>query len=314
MPDNRFDALARGLASATSRRGVLKALLRGASAGVVALAGAKAHQQVEAAVADGVCCGEGLATCSGTCVDTRNDLSNCGFCGHACTTAPAGTFAVCHNGACSSCPNGYGYCNGNCTNIQTDPHNCGQCGTSCSAGQGCTKGVCVACSTQTSVNRPLTECNGACVQLILDNQNCGACGNVCPPGQYCVKGHCAKTVCATLAASPEQALYTYCGDGCFDTRTDPKHCGNCTNQCGAWAMCINGSCVSCPAGMAQCGGTCVDTYRDTSNCGACGRKCTAPSFVCRAGSCCNPSFPDTTGLGDAQAGAYIESAALCASG
>ena len=43
----------------------------------------------------GVQCNAGLATCSGACVDTASDRSNCGTCGHKCVGNHVCTSGVC---------------------------------------------------------------------------------------------------------------------------------------------------------------------------------------------------------------------------
>lgn len=91
MPENRLDTLARALAGATSRRGVLRALLGGAAGSVLAPAGVIARRDAAPAVAASVCCDEGLANCSGTCVNTQSDVSNCAYCAHACPAAASGS-------------------------------------------------------------------------------------------------------------------------------------------------------------------------------------------------------------------------------
>jgi hypothetical protein len=42
----------------------------------------------------------GMTSCSGTCVDLQTDQSNCGGCGHDCTTGIAGQTALCSAGVC----------------------------------------------------------------------------------------------------------------------------------------------------------------------------------------------------------------------
>jgi hypothetical protein len=37
---------------------------------------------------------------------------------------------------------------------------------------------------------------------------------------------------------------TYCPDGCFDTSTDPLHCGSCSVVCSSSQVCLNGQCAT----------------------------------------------------------------------
>jgi hypothetical protein len=94
-----------------------------------------------------VTCPAGQVACSGTCVDTQSDPSNCGGCGLRCNFPNA--IGACASGAChlAGCNPGFADCNGNpadgCeTNIRTDNNNCGACGHVCAAGTVCTNGVC----------------------------------------------------------------------------------------------------------------------------------------------------------------------------
>ncbi len=96
-------------------------------------------------------CGAGLSTCGSTCINTTNNVANCGTCGKACASGQ-----LCEAGACvSTCSGATRMCGSSCANISTDPTNCGACGTTCRADQVCT-GACV-CPT----DRPMI-CNGVC--------------------------------------------------------------------------------------------------------------------------------------------------------
>jgi hypothetical protein len=37
---------------------------------------------------------------------------------------------------------------------------------------------------------------------------------------------------------------TSCIDGCYDTLTDPDHCGSCLNNCPAGLLCRYGQCTA----------------------------------------------------------------------
>jgi len=89
----------------------------------------------------------GQALCSGTCVDTTTNSTNCGSCGNSCGSSD------CVNGVCApACPPGQVLCNGICTDTQNDIFNCGTCGNMCSPGfidcefgseTRCQQGTCV---------------------------------------------------------------------------------------------------------------------------------------------------------------------------
>lgn len=83
-----------------------------------------------------------MIECSGTCINPKADVSNCGSCGTKCS----GTTNLCSNGACSgSCQNGQTQCpNGSCADLKSDRTNCGTCGNVCASNAtSCTNGSCV---------------------------------------------------------------------------------------------------------------------------------------------------------------------------
>ena len=90
---------------------------------------------------------------------------------------------------------------------------------------------------------------------------------------------------------------TLCPDGCFDTSSDPLHCGSCTVVCGSGEACFSGQCstgvstTSCTAcetqaeqgGCATAYTTCAGDMACTSY-GACAQACAAGDTSC-TGSC-----------------------------
>src|SRR5258708_37195888 len=94
------------------------------------------------------CCNAGT-----TCVDTQNDLNNCGGCGVV-------------------CPPGSNLCMG------------GACCTLTPMGEVCSAMVCPGNEK---------NCGGVCVDETSDPNNCGGCGIVCPPGSACVNSMCTPT-------------------------------------------------------------------------------------------------------------------------
>jgi hypothetical protein len=150
-----------------------------------------------------------------------------------------------------------------------------------------------------------------CVDPITSNTDCGTCGNTCAAGRHCDGGACVcdtgRQPCGrTLPSGPENCCGSGPGqlccppDGCVDTRSNPKHCGNCATGCPSGKNCVNGSCV-CPTGQVACGagccppassptkttccsGTCVDLRTDPAHCGSCPNAC-PPGRTCCSGVC-----------------------------
>jgi hypothetical protein len=74
-----------------------------------------------------------------------------------------------------------------------------------------------------------------------------------------------------------------CNDQCVKTETDSNNCGSCGKVCAAGKTCQAAQCL-CPPGKTDCGGSCVDTNADPSYCGSCGNACAAGE-TCEGGSC-----------------------------
>jgi hypothetical protein len=76
-------------------------------------------------------CPTGFMACSGACLDTSTDSSNCGSCGHACNTAGGES---CIAGVCA-CASGVD-CSSVCVDTTTDSNNCGGCNMACGMATG----------------------------------------------------------------------------------------------------------------------------------------------------------------------------------
>jgi hypothetical protein len=83
--------------------------------------------------------------------------------------------------------------------------------------------------------------------------------------------------------------------GCFDTTSDPAHCGTSCAACPATASCTSSVCV-CPTGQTLCSASnsCIDTTQDVANCGSCGHACSAGQ-ACAASVCVTPTTHRVTG-------------------
>src|SRR4051794_27844556 len=65
------------------------------------------------------------------------------------------------------------------------------------------------------------------------------------------------------------ASCTQCSGECVDTRTDPRHCGNCGTACAPGSVCSSGTCAqACPPTEIACAGGCVDPQTSKTHCGA----------------------------------------------
>ncbi|MEW6432163.1 MAG: MXAN_6577-like cysteine-rich protein [Myxococcota bacterium] len=128
----------------------------------------------------GVVCREGTTPCGLGCVDTANDVRNCGACGSAC-----GASEQCASGVCTCTP-GTTRCGAACVVLDYDARHCGACGNACATGQVCESGVCRAsCSVGSTI-----RCGDSCVDPLTDLQHCGQCDTACEQGQTCRAGAC----------------------------------------------------------------------------------------------------------------------------
>ena len=133
-------------------------------------------------------CPTGRNSCSGTCIDLRNDTGNCGSCGNSCTSGQN-----CQNGRCLlqdisapvvntsplvtitpelSCSSGQIPCGSSCVDIFTDKKNCGVCGRTCGSQEICVNARCGPACTKSGTSL----CDDTCVNLDTDMKNCGTCG------------------------------------------------------------------------------------------------------------------------------------------
>lgn len=165
MEADRFDDIIRTLSAAPSRRIIVQAFagltLAGGLGTLAGLRDADARKKKrkkkkkkKSAASGGcipACGGETPTCCSGNCVNTATNESNCGSCGE-------------------TCPPGQTCCEGTCANLATDEANCSACGVSCGPGQSC--------------------CGGACLDTAADPENCGGCGTMCGANAVCDEGSC----------------------------------------------------------------------------------------------------------------------------
>jgi len=129
----------------------------------------------------GIVCREGTTPCGQGCVDTANDVRNCGACGRAC-----GASQECKAGVCECAP-GTTLCGGACVVFNYDARHCGGCDNACAAGEVCEQGQCrQSCSVGVTI-----RCGDSCVDPLTNPQHCGQCDHACEQAQACREGSCA---------------------------------------------------------------------------------------------------------------------------
>lgn len=303
MDGQRFDDWARRLATATSRRGILRSLLGGAAAGTLSLVGGRSAEAANCRAAGRACrehanccshrcgpkdssgrrrceCVAPTVACHGKCVDPttafKTDPVNCGSCGNVCRRADACTPRACADGACNAtsvCAGGSASCCGTghaaCKDLDHDPNNCGSCGHACDNGQVCWEGQ--GCCTPKTCE---ADYPGQCGSL---SQGCGLpdleCG--CPGDAECV-----DNVCCTCRD----------GDVCYQ-EGQPRNgdlCQHCSST-GGWSftLCSDNdpndclAVLACDPATGECGRRQLD---DGSPCAA-GTAHPCTSATCKDGVC-----------------------------
>jgi hypothetical protein len=87
---------------------------------------------------------------------------------------------------------------------------------------------------------------GRPIDMTTDLFNCGGCRNICNPSglraaDRCVDGVCLCAGVSACGGGPEDSC---CSDGCVNTLTDVRHCGNCEAPCMPPATaCVDGACT-----------------------------------------------------------------------
>jgi len=107
-------------------------------------------------VSERCACPPPQSLCATGCVDTRDDLANCGGCSVVCPERPNAA-RQCTMGTCgAACNPGFADCDANADNGCETPTgtmtDCGGCGMACAAGQACRAGACITV--------PPTGCTG----------------------------------------------------------------------------------------------------------------------------------------------------------
>ncbi|RIK46657.1 MAG: hypothetical protein DCC58_02515 [Chloroflexi bacterium] len=250
MDDRRFDDLARGLASSSSRRQALKAIgagVVGAAFSVVGVSSATAKEKDKDKKKPDCCPKDTPTLCGRTCVDLSDDPQHCGGCGNTCVPGGQCVNGVCVAPACddsSDCP------------LPADP--ClvavcasGQCASAprCPADATCDNGTCV-CPSGTTYCESQNVCVPDCpIGLPLNPQTCQC------DEHYCVS---ASEGCANLPCGqrPDTGQRCYCQ---FTVDDEP-------------------ACIALPS-SSQCD--------EIPPCGE-GRPCD-PGRVCIISDCCGPA-------------------------
>ena len=190
-------------------------------------------------------CPDSQKDCSGQCVDTERDSTNCGACGNACESGQACSAGECvrfcgefGNTSCVDCEHDLTSCNGTCVDLDTNPGFCGDCRTQCADGEACNGGECVdnPCEAGTRFCG-----DGICADLNSDPNHCGSCAIACGDDEVCESGECVN-------ACGEGAMR--CNDTCTNTSTNVNACGACDNVCDSGDACHGGRCVGAPNGFA----------------------------------------------------------------
>ena len=189
MEGPRFDAMARLLARATTRRSAVTAAVAAAFGGAVL-------------ATDGADARPALCRAAG-----RYCTHNKQCCNNRCRTGkrvPIASRNIC------DCDAPFAMCGKMCRDLSSDPNHCGGCGIKIDPEtEICCDGVPTPidednCGTCGEVCGPDDVCcaeSGGCADLQSDPNNCGECGNVCDGGE-CTDGECGGGSVTCDACTP----------------------------------------------------------------------------------------------------------------
>ena len=198
-------------------------------------------------------CPSGDQCCSMLCIDINSDLSNCGACGRACSSAHV-TTPGCNTKLCApTCATGWADCNhpvapnadDGCETNLYDPAHCGACGAAaCNlahATADCPAGSC----TVKSCNANFFDCDASagngCECPGKDSGAGGCCaGGVCQTAHITGFGttfyDCETSYSETLARDAAKAagFATPFGNTCGANMTESVICGQSSTACTCW--------------------------------------------------------------------------------
>ncbi len=229
-------------------------------------------------------CASGDQCCSNLCTPVATDISNCGACGRACSSAHVNT-AGCNNKLCAPvCAAGWGDCNhpvapnadDGCETNLYDVAHCGACGApACNlpnATPDCPAGSCIikACVGNNF------DCDGKAANgCECPGQNLGGTAGGCCAGGKCQTSHttgfgvsfydCETTYTEQLARDAAKAAgyTTVFGNTCGTGMTEKIICGQSPTSCTCWVYADSAS-VNNANGRA---------HQNTTN-----QTCYCPSF------------------------------------
>jgi hypothetical protein len=289
MDGDRFDALARSLATSHPRRTVLRGVFGGAAGGMLSLVG-RSGADADLCKPLEKQCKKDVQCCSGHCapspsgsISTAHSDSICcaagkvqypvGICCTPTTCAAAGA-------TCGTIPDGCGgtlSC-GPCTAPQTCggggiANVCGCTPTTCAA-QGAT---CGTISNTCGGTLPCGSCDAGACLICTDDHTCAS---ICTGGRVC----CGGGACGLADGTPGCAGDADCCSGICVAGICQAAPGSDGSPCDSAADCAGGiPCVDgvCCASGLVCGGTC----------------CTSGGQVCstETGACCTPTTCEAEG-------------------
>lgn len=205
--------------------------------------------EVGADAVDASRCPEGRSECSGGCVDTRSDPTQCGGCGIACPGVIHAR-ATCENGFCGfACATGYHRCGDVCADNDS-PASCGAACSPCRAPPNAT----AACSGGTcrfTCEVGFGDCDGdaanGCESRLDTTAHCGTCERTCSLPPNASTTACSAGRCTLNCSEGFLDCNSDVGDGCeADARTSRAHCGACGNACASPSECWDGACATGP--------------------------------------------------------------------
>jgi hypothetical protein len=240
------------------------------------------------------------------CETAKDDVNNCGACGHACKIKRGS--AACVDGECTvdACEDGWDDCDDDHTACELETNtlaDCGACGEVCkdvpNASPSCETGECGVDACKPGFGDCDHDGKNGCEEPLDSLAHCGACDTPC------ALASCGGGVCTLVDCTTTPGFADCDGDGAtceVDLRSDVDNCVACNAKCefdanvtahGDVACSAAGCKADCDAGWGDCDGNykngCETPLDTIANCGTCGLNCDntlahTASTTCEAGS------------------------------
>jgi hypothetical protein len=224
-------------------------------------------------------CDSGYSDCDGTrCLDTQNESTNCGSCGHECDAPANGHRELQRRQVRFQLPHGLREVRHRLHRHSNEPRELRRLRHGVRRRRSLLRGKCTSTCPGTQEN-----CDGACVDTSKDPAHCGSCTTACPgmanATPTCTAGCAGSTAIAASSSAMARAwISTPTSITAWIATPCALRCRTARPRARRWVA------ASLQQRIRDCSGRCVNLQGDVANCGMCGRACTGAD-VCANGQC-----------------------------